>query len=132
MASTSFIWMLRPSLLPWMNSLPPAITPSQSPSPSKGLTSLTPPLEVPFFPLNHYNNFINSINTDTESATSIFAHVVRTLNHFFMQTSNNIHWKQCSHCLNVSNANTTSDNLWEATLLSCHQDVDAVRTTILN
>jgi len=52
------------------------------------------------FPLDTYNNFLDTLNPDMHSATSVFAYVVSMLNYLFTQLSDEGDWKQCFCCLN--------------------------------
>jgi len=83
------------------------------------------------FPLDIYENVLHNLNEDTHSLTSVFARAISALNYYFTHVKDVGQWEQCSHCLKVTNS-ITLDEEWEATLKTCHQNVDTAHNMILN
>ncbi len=85
------------------------------------------------FPLLNAEEYKSAFGPDESDAARDFSFAVGSLHYFLTNTVVDLphKFKQCARCLKVSSTVTTADDL-EAHLMSCNQDADAARLTIIN
>src|SRR5216683_611286 len=85
------------------------------------------------FPLLSTEEYKAAFGPDDSNATHDFSFAVGSLHYFLTNTAvdhpNN--YKQCARCLKVSSTTTTAEH-FEAHLMACNRDADAVRLMVIN
>jgi len=85
------------------------------------------------FPLLSTEEYKAAFGPDDSNATRDFSFAVGSLHYFLtnMAVDHPNNYKQCARCLKVSSTTTTAEH-FEAHLMACNRDADAVRLMVIN